>query len=400
MARYLYADSEPFPHDYDFLATLQGFLRCASDCLVAVSEIERLKDEQRARNDDTAHALEHLDAFNGELSRAIDQMIRRGQGGKVIEEAARQIQAHGTRTIHEEKVARRGQTRARDEEGEREIESQRAVIREAVSRFFVAHHIDFSKASYRLGLEEDRYILRAVCTSPTKVEIAYRLDTDQAADFQQPRRVADLVDDGMELQVGMKKKFLRSDLTREIVRIDEYYVSGAELDPDHVEIRLRKKPDAPEDRYRLTVTERDDHSDVEIYKLKDDVADPFPAVPDDVDKVQRLCTRLRLAAADALEHRKAVDWVRIDGKNLYEHDLVALMIDRFVDLYAPIVEEISNRSASDKELSLKRELDGGRREELYLRKEELAELLAPLDETKLRLFARLEVFPTMTLEID
>lgn len=400
MARYLYADSEPFPHDYDFLATLRGFLQCASECLLAVSEIERLTDERRARNDETVHAVEHLDAFGTELSQTIDRMIRRGSGGRVVEEAGRKIQAAATRTVHDEKVARRADTRERDEEAERGIEAQRELIRESVSRFFIAHHIDFSQATYALALEEHGYVLRAICTSPTRVEIAYRLDAEQSETFRQPRRVSDLVDDGMELQVGMKKKFLRSDLTREIVRIDDYYVSSADLAPDRAEIGLRKKVDAVADRFRLAVVDRDGHRDVEIHKLKDDEADPFPAVPDDVDRVQRLCGRLREAAGEALDHRQSVDWVRIDGKNLYEHDLVALMIDRFVDLYAPVVAEISERSASDKELSLKRELESGRREELYLRKEELADLLAPLDEAKLRLFARLEVFPTMTLEID
>ncbi len=398
--RYLYADSDPFPYEYDFLGTLRGFLTCASECLVAASQIERLHDEVRRVRDEATQAVELLESFGADLSRAIDAMIRRGEGGDVVEEVARRIQAHATSSIHDAKVGRRSAVKRLEEETGAKVEAQRATIRQSVSKFFIQHHVDFQKSSFRLSLEDGGYVMRAICQSPTNVEIAYRLDVERSEGWSHPRKVADVVRDELELQVGMKKKFLKRDLTREIVRIGEYYVAGADLDPDRAVVRLRKKADSPADHFVLEMRRGNGEASMEIVRPDHDDPSPFPAVPDDTAKLERLWSALDRAAGETLVHREAVDWVRIDGKDLYEHDLVDLMVDRFVDLYAPVVAEISNRSASDKELSLKRELDGGRREELYLRKDDLAELLAPLDEEKLRLFARLDVFPVVSLEID
>ena len=46
---------------------------------------------------------------------------------------------------------------------------------------------------------------------------------------------------------------------------------------------------------------------------------------------------------------------------------------------APTVVEISKRSPNPQELSLKHEDDSGRREEIYLRKQDLLSKLEPLD---------------------
>lgn len=396
-AKYLYADSDPFPFDYDFLATLRGFLQCAAGCLVATGEVDRLRDLQQEKSDAVAHEIEHLDAFESQVVQMIDRMA---QAGGAVGEAARQLSATATRLVHEAKATQKAELGRLDGQASAELESARSVIRQAVGKFFTDHHFDFNKSRFRVALEDGGYVMRAVCQSPANVEIAYRLDVARSEGWSHPRKVADIVGTEMDLQVGMKKKFLARDLTREIVRIDDYYVSSADIDAEHAEVHLRKKPDQSADAFVLTMERSEDGTEMEIIRPTHEDSSPFPAVPDDAQKLQRLWNALARASAETLEHRQAVDWVKIDGKDLVEQDLVALMIDRYVDLYAPIVQEISNRSASQKELSLKRELANGRREEVYLKKEELAELLSSLDEDRLRLFARLEVFPTVSLDVD
>jgi hypothetical protein len=58
-------------------------------------------------------------------------------------------------------------------------------------------------------------------------------------------------------------------------------------------------------------------------------------------------------------------------------------------MFAPIVAEIARRSPNALELSLKCETDGGRREELYLRKKDLVAKLEPLTPPARALFAPL-----------
>ena len=395
--RYLYADSDPFPYEYDFLATLKGFLEAASSCLVATAELERLRGELSEKSDEVAHEIEHLDVFQSQLVDTIDRM---GHAGGAVGEVARTISATATKMVHDAKAVQKGELGRLEQAAAAQMESSRAIIRQSVSKFFTGSVVDFTKSSFRLSLEDGAYVMRAVCLSPTNVEIAYRLDVNRSEGWNHPRKVSEIVGDEMMIQVGLKKKFLKRDLTREIVNVDDFYITGASLDPRSAQVRLRKKLESGPDLFVLHMHRVEGDTQVAIERPGNDDSTPFPAVADDTAKLERLWAGLERAAREVLEHRQAVDWVHIDGKDMIEHDLVVLMIDRFVEMYAPVVQEISNRSSSPKELSLKRELASGRREELYIRKEELAELLAPLDEDRLRLFARLEVFPTISVDVD
>jgi len=63
---------------------------------------------------------------------------------------------------------------------------------------------------------------------------------------------------------------------------------------------------------------------------------------------------------------------------------------RFLD---PMVAEISRRSPNPRELSLKMENDAGRREEVYVKKEDLIAHLAGMGERELSIFTPLGFSP-------
>ena len=68
-------------------------------------------------------------------------------------------------------------------------------------------------------------------------------------------------------------------------------------------------------------------------------------------------------------------------------------------MFAPTVREIAKRSPNAFELTLKTEAEGGRREELYLRKEALVSTLQPLPAKGREVFAPLGLdtwVPSMT----
>src|SRR5690606_29854550 len=151
-------------------------------------------------------------------------------------EVARRIQANATSSIHDAKVGRRSSVKRLEEESAGKVEAQRAIIRQSVSRFFIEHHVEFTKSSFRLSLEDGGYVMRAIIQSQTRVESAYRLDRERSEGWSHPRKVADIVGDELEVQVGMKKKFRKRALTREIVKISQYYVAGVDLDPARAEV--------------------------------------------------------------------------------------------------------------------------------------------------------------------
>ena len=79
----------------------------------------------------------------------------------------------------------------------------------------------------------------------------------------------------------------------------------------------------------------------------------------------------------------------LDGTPVFEGGLVIPFVVRLVTMFAPTVREIAKRSPNEFELSLKQENDGGRREEIYLRKEQLVSKLQPLSSIGREVFAPL-----------
>src|SRR5262249_40629111 len=91
--------------------------------------------------------------------------------------------------------------------------------------------------------------------------------------------------------------------------------------------------------------------------------------------------------------------VSLDSQPVFESGLALPFIVRLVAMFAPTVREIAKRSPNEYELTLKTEAEGGRREELYLRKEALVSTLQPLPGKGREVFAPLGLdkwVPSMT----
>ncbi|RME23378.1 MAG: hypothetical protein D6806_11400, partial [Deltaproteobacteria bacterium] len=87
--------------------------------------------------------------------------------------------------------------------------------------------------------------------------------------------------------------------------------------------------------------------------------------------------------------------VSIDGRQLMDGQSATELVRRLVEFYAPTVREIDARSPSPHELCLKLERDSGRREEFYLPKSRLAELLGRLPARKRAVFTPFGIDPAL-----
>ena len=105
----------------------------------------------------------------------------------------------------------------------------RGTIRERIGEFLLGGHFDIADARFRVRLGEGRYRLWATVVVPPALEIGYQLAAEQLPEWNEARRLRAFVGE-MELQVGMKKAWLSRDLTREVVRVDEYVLAAAVLD--------------------------------------------------------------------------------------------------------------------------------------------------------------------------
>ncbi len=93
-------------------------------------------------------------------------------------------------------------------------------------------------------------------------------------------------------------------------------------------------------------------------------------------ELERFVMLLRSAAGSVVKHKSRVLGVTIHGHDVFDDHLVNQLLTTIVKLLAPNVTEISRRSTSPVELTLKTEDEAGKRQEIYVKK---AELYAKLD---------------------
>jgi hypothetical protein len=171
-------------------------------------------------------------------------------------------------------------------------------------------------------------------------------------------------------------------------------LTAAVLEPTRAEIHLRKRAESSGDSLVLFLERGQNGFGADIDRpAETGEATRFHAVPEDLPKIEELWNRIHEAVAAALDHKEAVESVTIEGQDVFEEDRVLEFVEIFIASYAPVVAEISRRSSSPRELSLKLEHSDGRREEIYLKKDQLAAHLQALEPELRERFARLDIFP-------
>jgi hypothetical protein len=172
--------------------------------------------------------------------------------------------------------------------------------------------------------------------------------------------------------------------------VDDWIVGGFDADETQARIALRKKLDQKDSLiFRIRWTDQGLAGEVE-HPGDPNASAVSPQVDAaDLTHLDRLWKALRAAAAPSLEHRLRLLAMTLDGVEVFERRLELGVVVRFVDVFAPLVTEIARRSPSEHELSLKREADGGRREEIYLRRDDLLAKLEALASDGRAVFAPL-----------
>lgn len=382
---YLFADSEPFPLTFDFLATLRAIVKAASQTFGHLSEVERLRAEIEERNQGTQEVLAALANFAEALEAARAAAEQHFADVEPVLAYSQDLKAHLEQTGAR---AREVHARSNDELNQKalaEIEANQKGMRGVVEEFLLAARLHLELAYSRVTLKDDgSYDLVVGAWTQGNLEIDYGVTTDRAPEWKEPRRVDALVKD-LILQVGMKKKFLRKDLTRELIDVSDYVIGQATIYPLGGEIQLRRKASSTKDQIVVTMRRDDAGLHAEVSR-PDEGGQAFAAGPGELERIEKLRAALDGAAREMLSKHTSVRGVRLDGNDIFTNEQEPRLFDRLIELYAPLVHEIARRSPSPRELSLKLQRDDGRREELFVTKAELAAEFSSLTPEKRRHF--------------
>ncbi len=385
--RYLYGDSSPFPHGYDFLATLETFMTTATRVVQLSMNATNVEDAADQGLLARMKELEQIEQFHAGTVEALGDAAKESPSSLVREYAGRVIES-AIRTLAENKART---------QSDNEREQQGAAIIAQTAKKEIGQHLDHFMRTVRLPTEHTRVKVSLTggrsdswCTLTHAMGIVCEFDIDVGqTSWGKPRKVSEFAT-GVDLLIGAKKAWFSSQVTPERVHLDDFFIGDIDMMEDGCMLLLRKKADQP-DTYVFTAGKTNGVLDVRVDRPgvseAGSLAERLEA--SDVAIFERLYTSLQASTAKVTSLRSRLRACRVDNVSALDPLGSLRLVERMVSLFAPTVAEIAARSPNPHELSLKRETDEGKREELYLRRDDLHKKMEPLPGNGRRIFGPL-----------
>jgi len=390
--RFLYGDSAPFPLGYNFLATLEVFMAAATRIVQLESEsrdLTRLSDDLAAGR---MKGLEALDQFHTVVMRAVQDTAQKVQHAHALE-YAQKVAQFASSYVDEHRRATLGASEREAMQVRTENDRRVNEQRQQLETFLRAAKLPVLATRVAMQLVVDgkdaRHQMSAIFDNPDGIQTSFALGASRAGAWALPRKIGELAP-GTELSVGIDKSWLRGTVTPKQVNVDDWVITQFDLSQDALGLTLRRKLTEKEVlHFELRRTEQGLTGTVEHPGQTDAEGLNGQLGMSDVSALEQIWHALRLACREVLEHKEQLVSVSLDQAPVFEDGLVIQFVVRLVAMFAPTVREIAKRSPNEFELSLKQENEGGRREEVYLRKEQLVSRLQPLSSIGREIFAPL-----------
>ncbi len=402
--RYLYGDSVPFPLQFNFLATLEVFMASTTRVVMLEAETQKQTVKANLASQARVQAIEAVEGLHEKAMRAIADALDASNAGPrgtmVIEDPAlapsplvvdytQRLMAFAERFIEEQRATARQASEREVAELLADTDKRALEVRAELDSFFKTARLQVLGTRFAMKLRDDKNAVGAVFLNPDGIVSHFELNAQKSAAWVHPRKVSELVQ-GVDLMIGVKKAFFKGTVSPEQVHLDDHVISRFDAAPESFEIAVRKKIDQ-KDAYVLRITMTKNGLAGEVDRLDDPNAKALPSdlLAADIAVLEKLWIAIRTECATLMDHREKLTRLELDGRDVFGEHLALEVVRRLVATLAPTVKEIAQRSPSDQELSLKKENDDGRREEIYLKKDELISKLQPLPASGREVFAPL-----------
>ncbi|MBX3247124.1 MAG: hypothetical protein KF901_08090 [Myxococcales bacterium] len=393
---YLFGDSSPFPDGYDFLAELRSFVQAASRALQLSHEADLLEQNLGERAQEHLHAIDALQSFFDGVTALVADRAARARAPQLVAPHARQILEHVERVAASAKQARAQHLDTESVDATTRIRERRTELRNVLAAYLLADPLPTLGWALSLSLGGTTPHGQVMLTHPGALTTCFMVDVTGDPRWSRPRKLGEIIQ-GVTLQVGYKKAFLRSSLHPDVHTLDELYISDLEIGPDSMELHLRRKPDAPRDAFILDLDiglEGEPLGRVTRASDKGGESDaPFAPQGEHLDLLKEVADAIRRECQSLVARKTRLVFAQLDEHDVFERGLVRAVLERIAARLAPIAAQVNAHSPNPTELSLKFERDGGRREEIYLRKQELIDLVEPLPPEAQALFEGLAFMP-------
>lgn len=390
--QFLYGDSTPFPLPHNFLATLEAFMAAATRIVQLDLEARELARQSEESASARQKGLTTLEQFHAGLMQHIQESVK-----KIDVATARDyVLAIGSVAQRHVDEHRRGVTVANEGdasrirgERERRTHEQRNLLEQFLRDAKLPSRGVHVTSRLSVTGKDAHHDMTAIFENPDGIETVFTLATSRASAWSTPRRVSEF-HQGVDLLVGVEKSWLRGTVAPKQVNFDEWFVTDFEVGVETFNLTLRRKPSEKES-FVFKVQRTEGILAGSYESLGKDLAEGNAGMlsGQDLLLLERVWKALAASVREIAEYKDRLLGLTLDEHSVFDEALITPFIVRLVKMFAPTVREIAKRSPNEFELSLKAETDGGRREEIYLKKDQLVSRLQPLSSAGRQLFAPL-----------
>lgn len=359
---YRYGDGTPFPLDENFIETITVAVEACTNAFMPLTQLDHRRQQAR---DGRAEADREL-AKLGELEKALNAAL---QPYLANDKKGAQTLGVAQKTLQTAKGAIQ-QARAQVESRVQALEAQAGAgtaadaVLHALRPFFDHHQLPNAKWIMSWDVRGNEPSADAIATAG-RLQASFRLQVEH---FRQPLRVDQLADG---VVVHMMKKGLLGKAKPAPVDLGKYVMVAFERAYAQNVITLKEKPDRASQGLRFLVHEHG-ASWQSISASGDAETEANPLDTEDVDGVRRLGDAAHNALRDLLTRRTLVD-LTLGGQALGSLPEPRVVPMEVLAQLTPFARTIRERSRVHGELVLKRDVGGGRREELFVPRAQLSQ---------------------------
>ncbi|HEX4462867.1 MAG TPA: hypothetical protein VIA18_33065 [Polyangia bacterium] len=368
----LYGDSSPFPYGIDFLDAIRATVEACVAMLAAQATIDHTHKRSAQVEQNFKLEKRRLQQLLAAVHVATGDFVDgSGRLRTVANEVAGSATAATDRTFAElDRLWASELGTASSVVGDASAMAQRAL-----EQLLLQHIPPQTGVSWHLtaGANEDSYDATARLETRFGLVAHLLLALPAAHGWGRVRRVVDVAPATTVLLPRPLARRQREGLLA--VSLDRHCVSDVEISPARILLVLRQKPRSGSG-WRFAVASEDGRT---FSQPLDDAGRPCGDendLGDEREPILRLASAILDSTFDLVLRRERLTAATLDGQPLDKRHEPREVCARLIDSYAPVVAEIARRSHPTTELTLRKNLGGGRREAMFIRRAELLERIA------------------------
>ncbi len=364
---YRYGDGTPFPLDENFIETLTSAVEACTNAFMPLTELDGRRDRAKAGRVEADRELGRLNDLEKTLSGALAPFMVPDKKGAQTQGVAQKTLLTAKQTIQAARAQIDGRVQSLEASASAGTASE--AVLHALRPFFDHNQLPNAKWIMSWDVRGAEPQADAIAASG-RLSVQFRLVVDQ---WRTPVRVDQLAEGVI---VHMMKKGLLGKAKPSPVELGKYVMVAFERTHTEHVMTLREKPDKQSQGLRFTVTESG-ATWQSITPTGDAETESNPLDSEDVAGIRRLGEGANRALKDLTGHRTLID-ISLGGQVLGQLPEPRVVPMEVLAQLTPLARTIRERSRISGELVLKRDIGGGKREELFVPRAQLSQHFAKL----------------------